>query len=166
MMKSLKKLLKNKNIRADSFTYRQIVDMPLEELRSLRDSMSTDEFWELGRQWLDIHKKSTSSLGTDSSAQDTVDTLRAHVEPSIDGMRIVEGKELGKLESMDDDCDVMDVSLNLDEACKFDFDKHMDAIVGEQDEADDRLLKEQARERPDVELDRRYKEMPRDRIKY
>jgi hypothetical protein len=39
------------------------------------------------------------------------------------------------LEDIDDDTSIMDIPLNLKEACKLNFDKHIDALLDEEDNA-------------------------------
>ncbi len=93
--------------------------------------------------------------------------LVSNVEPVND--RIVENTGRGMLESLDEDCEIMGVPLNLSEACMFDFDKHIDAIVEQEDAARSdhkkytklNYAQENARE-----YDARYKEKPENRIRF
>lgn len=83
-------------------------------------------------------------------------------------LRIVENAG-STLESMDEDGDILGVPLKLDEACAFDFSKHIDAIVGSEDARAEEAKKHQKLNQAQSnqqEYDRRYKEMPRDRIKF
>jgi len=87
---------------------------------------------------------------------------------SLRDLRIVENVVDG-LRSLDEDCDIMGVPLRLDERCDFSFDKHIEAIVAQEEEA----LKAQ-KQRSDVsyaqenqrEWDRRYKERPMNRVRF
>ena len=65
-----------------------------------------------------------------------IDLHRVESTPSIDDLRIVESVDPLDLNTLDTDCSIMDVPLNLSEGCSFDFDKHVDAIVAQQEAAD------------------------------
>ena len=101
------------------------------------------------------------------------------VQKATDRLAIPEALDLGEfrivenvgstLESMDEDGDILGVSLKLDEACAFDFNKHIDAIIDSEDaRATDSKKHQQLNQAQSnkQEYDRRYKEMPRDRIKF
>jgi hypothetical protein len=82
---------------------------------------------------------------------------------------IIEHAEMGLLESIDDDGSIMDVPLNLKEACGFSFDKHVDAIVSSENEANEehkRSMKFDADNDYAKRYDARYKERPGNRIRY
>lgn len=96
--------------------------------------------------------------------------LRETEEIDSNELRIVANESKGKLESLDEDSSIMDVELNLDEACKFDFEKHMSSIV----ECEKVALEEHARKYTKLntaqensrEYDRRYKERSHNRIRF
>lgn len=92
---------------------------------------------------------------------------QAKEDESLDlaDMRIVENVDPDLLESMDDDGEILGVPLLLDEACVFDFGKHIDAILNEQQEAEEEHHRMHGENVNQVERDRRYKEMPRDLIR-
>lgn len=82
---------------------------------------------------------------------------------------IVENLEAGLLESIDDDGSIMDVPLNLKEACGFSFEKHIEAIVQSENEAAEehsRSMKSDAENDYAKRYDSRYKERPGNRIRY
>lgn len=93
--------------------------------------------------------------------------LVSDVEPVND--RIVENTGKGMLESLDEDCEIMGVPLKLSEACMFDFDKHVNAIVEQEDAARNdhkkytklNYAQENARE-----YDARYKEKPQNLTRF
>jgi hypothetical protein len=86
--------------------------------------------------------------------------------PGIEELRIVERKE--GLANIDDDATVMGIPLRLSEACLFDLEKHADAIVTHEESR----VKEQKKHSKNIartdsrEYDRRYKELPQNRIRY
>jgi hypothetical protein len=84
--------------------------------------------------------------------------------------RIVENSAAGTLEGLDEDCSILDVPLRLSEACSFDFDKHVTAITGDEDQARDthreRYTKLNYAQENARRYDARYKERPGNRIKY
>lgn len=90
--------------------------------------------------------------------------------PSPDELRIVENESRGKLEELDEDTSVMDVELKLKEACSFDFDKHVSAIVGAEEavakERKEKYTKFNVAQEASKEFDKRYKERPQNRIRY
>lgn len=96
--------------------------------------------------------------------------LRETIEtPDIESLKVVKNEGIGSLESLDDDASIMDVPLRLGEACSFDFDKHMDAIVGHEQEAVEehkRYSKLNSAQENSKEYDRRYKERPLNRVRY
>ena len=65
---------------------------------------------------------------------------RVQDNPLVDD-RLVEGSPKGVMQRMDDDCSVMDVPLNLNEACHLSFDKHIDAIESDERRAAHRNLR-------------------------
>ena len=93
----------------------------------------------------------------------------AVVVKNDDDYRIVENDNVGLLESLDEDGDVMGVPLNLSEACKFDFDKHIDAIVEQEDFAraeHKKYTKLNYAQENAKAYDARYKELPGNRIRF
>lgn len=98
-----------------------------------------------------------------------VDVRETEPTPRVNELRIVEHRDVGLLEGLDDDCSVMDVPLNLDEGCSFDFGKHMDAILEQQSLADEehaklyRTIDSSIENR--VERDRRYLERASNRTR-
>lgn len=96
------------------------------------------------------------------------DGIRARSEDPSDD-RIVENPGQGQLEALDEGVSIMDVPLRLSEACSFDFDKHMDAITGDEDAAREHhkrygmLNVAQENQR---RFDARYKERPGNRIRF
>lgn len=82
--------------------------------------------------------------------------------------RIVENSH-GRLEDMDDDSSIMDVPLNLTEACQFDFSKHVKAISEQESTArveHEKYTKLNYAQENSRKYDARYKERPGNRIRY
>ncbi len=97
------------------------------------------------------------------------DEENANEALTLSDMRIVESLNANSLNSLDDDANIMGVPLGLSNASCLSFDKHINAIS--KDDTDARKRR-QGREELDASLemkqkyDHRYKEMPRDTIKY
>lgn len=86
---------------------------------------------------------------------------------SLADLRIVVNVVDG-LRSLDEDCDIMGIPLRLDERCTLSFNKHVDAIVAQEEEAlksqTQRAASNYAQENQ-REWDRRYKERPLNRTR-
>lgn len=105
----------------------------------------------------------------DNTGKPTKDEDEVEESVSPSELRIVEGRLARSLTTLDDDCEILGVPLKLDEACSIAFDKHVAAIEEDLHRAVDRRaemaqLNEAQKNRQ--EYDRRYKEMPRDRIRW
>ena len=97
-----------------------------------------------------------------------IDLREADGIPSTSDLKIVQNRG-STLESMDEDAAIMDVDLKLSEACVFNFAKHMDAIVCQEDAAREehkKYTKLNVAQQNSKEYDRRYKEKPGNRIRY
>lgn len=98
-----------------------------------------------------------------------IDLRETEEVPTIDELRVVDNSDAGSLESMDEDASVMDVPLKLSEACVFAFDKHIDAIIGDEEGArseHQKYTKLNIAQENSKEYDRRYKERPGNRIRF
>jgi hypothetical protein len=88
----------------------------------------------------------------------------------VKSARIVENtNDAGILEELDKETDIGGIALHLDEGCKFDFEKHINAIEKCDNDA---IIKRKRYVGLDFsqmnikEYDRRYKERPNNRIRY
>lgn len=98
-----------------------------------------------------------------------IDLRETDEVPSVDDLRIVENIGGDTLESLDEDTEIMDIPLNLSEACVFSFDKHVEAIVGAEATAIEehkKYTRFNVSQENAKEYDRRYKERPGNRIRY
>jgi hypothetical protein len=83
--------------------------------------------------------------------------------------RIVSNPGAGQLESLDEDTDIIGVPLNLKEACNFNFEKHIDAIVSDEEAAAVEHQKHRKYNIAQVNSklrDTRYKRMPIDSFRF
>ena len=101
--------------------------------------------------------------------EDSEDEEEKNESLELKDMRIVEGVNPSDLASLDEGGEILGTELNLRDASTLRFDKHVKAIAIA-DEASKNRRKaletlDEAYERKQ-EFDRRYKEMPRDTIRY
>lgn len=99
-----------------------------------------------------------------------IDLREPDETPDVKDLRIVENKGKDFLEQLDEDTQIMDVPLNLNESCVFDFDKHIDAIICQESDAlqehEKKYTKLNSAQENAKEYDRRFKERPGNRIRF
>lgn len=98
-----------------------------------------------------------------------IDLRESDDTPEIDDLRIIKNENRGTLESLDEDVAIMDVPLQLAESCTFHFEKHIDAIIGSEQDAlkeHEKFTKLNIAQENAKEYDRRYKEHPGNRTTY
>lgn len=124
----------------------------------LSDLLSEDSFnWTCPKCAIRLSENSCYVCGTKLSIKQNLD---------IDDLRIVETPKGVSLSSLDDDGDIQGVELKLEEGCSLDFDKHMNAISSDEQDAINKSKKYYSANESLVEYDKRYKEKPKNRIKY
>lgn len=118
-----------------------------------------------------------ASLSHKSMAQDfaALNSVATRIRNSLvvendefDGGHMLIENASRSLEDVDDDSAIMDVPLNLKEACQLNFDKHINALLDEEDNASiDAIRREKLLDRGNVsEFNKRYLERSNNVIRF
>lgn len=124
-----------------------------------------------GRQLGEVKLSQELLRRSDMLVERVASVIRRSVQHEKQGVHsnVVEESPKGMLQRMDEDGSVLDIPLSLNEACSFDFQKHSDAIVSDEQRARDASLRfrtenEQTTRRRRAED--RYREKPGNRIRF